>query len=238
MENSTGFEVRFSRTIQAAQYEPASAEIKAVFSTEFGPEGDPIGYAELKLRECRAAVERVLGLRVGLKPVNEGVGGMTATEIEEAQQSKSAPAQTEEKRRRGRPSLKEQAEKAAKRALENASNDPMAEILSEEDPTQNISTGEERNDDPMVDVLSDDPVNGDSGVASVAEEKPITDQELQNSAGKAVQRLGDANIVRKMVKQNYKVQRLDEVPPQLRRSLVNDLANLQKDGSIKLSEKK
>lgn len=236
MENSTGFEVKFSRTVQAAQYEPATAEIKAVFASD----KSDVSIAESKLRECREAVERVLGL----KPAAVLTGGNDRVPVASAPMAKDTPvaAKTdpgngEDKKKRGRPTLEEAAKKAAALALARADNDPMAEIISEADPTeaQNISTGEDRND-PMADVLGDD--ISEVVEQAIAEEKPITDQELQNTAGKAVQRLGDANIIRKMVKQNYKVARLDEVPPQLRRALVNDLSNLQKDGSIKAPEKK
>jgi hypothetical protein len=226
MENSTGFEVKFTRTVQVNQYEPAVAEIKAVFAAE----NSDVSIAERKLRECREAVESVLGIK-SVSGAVERVEVASATPAVIAV-AENTPTPTPEKKRVGRPTKEEAAKKLAEQALARANADPMDEILATAE-TQNISTGEDRSD-PMADVLDDIP---DVQPEPKAEEKPIMDQELQNEAGKAVQRLGDSNVVRAMVKTNYRVQRLDEVPPNLRRAVVNDLRNLQKDGTIKKADK-
>lgn len=205
--NSTGFEVRYTRTRQVAQFEPAVAEIKAVFNAN---ESD-VGIAERKLVECREAVERVLGLRPAMAAASK------APEPTTAQMPEDTP------KRRGRPTKEEAAKKAATEALKRASTeDVMADLINEDEP-QNIQASPEDRNDPMADLMGDAPK---------PEVKKITDQELQNAAGKANLRLGDPRVIKKYVNDTFGVAKLHEVPMERRQELIDGLANLKKDGTV------
>lgn len=203
--NSTGFEVKYARTRQVAQYEPAVAEIRAVFNAD----SSDVNVAERKLNECREAVERVLGL----KPTSVVVAKAIETVAQPEDISK----------RRGRPTKEEAAKKAATEALKRASTDDVMADLIGEDEQQNIQVSPEDRNDPMADLMDEKPAEP---------VKKITDQELQNAAGKANLRLGDPRVIKKWVQETFDVTKLGEIPAERRQEAVDGLANLKKDGTL------
>ncbi|HEY6020821.1 MAG TPA: hypothetical protein VIY48_13265 [Candidatus Paceibacterota bacterium] len=215
MDTSFSIEAKYSRTKQVAQYEPATAEIKTVFSVDAA---DAEGLMDQALDKCKAAVERVLGLRpaVAGSPTVDRAASKTP-EPTTAQMPEDTP------KRRGRPTKEEAAKKAATEALKRASTeDVMADLINEDEP-QNIQAGPEDRNDPMADLMGDAPK---------PEVKKITDQELQNAAGKANLRLGDPRVIKKYVNDTFGVAKLHEVPMERRQELIDGLANLKKDGTV------
>lgn len=241
-EDTQLIRARFSKSVQPKQYESESAEIETTFTAIDAAAGTE---QDAALAACRAAVYKVLGLTTTqatnkASPVVENVASKASPQAETPKTEEKAPS------KRGRPSAAEVAAKLAKAAADKAlaDADPMSDVLTEaskEDAKPNISTGDERVDvDPMDDVIK----TAETATTTfsmedetTASDAPISDQDLQNEAGRSVQRLGDPNIIRAMVRTNYRVAKLDEVEQKYRKALVSDLKNLQKDGSIKKADK-
>lgn len=218
-DHSVAIEARYMRRVQVGQFEPAEAEVKTTFVTT---DMDVEGRTDAALAAVRRSVERVLGLgapsRSPVTPATPIAGDASVP----APETSSAP------KRVGRPTKAETEAKAAAKvladaALAKASTDPMADMIE----TPAISKGDDTPREPPAEV-------DDMGLPIVAEPKgeakPITDIELQNEAGKTVQRTGNSNAVRALIK-TY-ADRVADVPAEARAELVAKLKSMTRDGKV------
>jgi flagellum-specific peptidoglycan hydrolase FlgJ len=197
-------EARYLKRRQEGQFEPAEAEVKTVFTIGEGVDFDAA--IDDALDRVKRAVHKVLGLHSEVQ-----------TRAETRPDAK-APEPETSKRGPGRPRKETviAAKEAADKALQNA--DPMAEVMGEmkgESPTTEEA-------DPMADVvgqpsqpIAEKPVEG----------KKFTDMELQNEAGKAVQRTGNSKKVREVVAKYAKS--IGEIPADKRQEFVDELKALK-----------
>lgn len=193
----TGFEVRYMKRRQEGQFEPAEAEVKAVFTSE----STDFKVVDAYLNACKTSVLRVLRQR-------EAPAASSGGEVITAPASETPEAP---KSRRGRPSKEEIAKRMADEAL--AKSDPLAELSDDgkEEP-------EQKTDDDLSDMMGGEP-------EQKKEPKVYTDNELQNEAAKAVQRIGDSKQVRATITQFGK--NIPGIPPEKREEFVKALGELK-----------
>jgi hypothetical protein len=210
--NITGVKVSFSRTRQAAQFEPAKAEVELSASIgETDAEANPNvvdQVAAILLAKATAAVYASLGLKVAPRAAPE-IAEPSPTAAEGA-----APVVPLAKR--GRPPKKDPAATTAPTPAA-----PAATALS---PTTSPAptTGSAPADEETFDI----DVEPAKPAAPVEATKPVTDNELQSAASTAAKRLGGADKVTKLMAE-WGTARLAELKQEKRRAFIDALGKLE-----------
>ena len=197
---------RFLRAMQPIQYEKAEAEI-----TVSGVASSPAQIGEF-LDQAQRTVLAALGKShefrpAGLRPAAP-TGEPDAPAPDVAKVSGRETAQVVEeatKPRRGRPP------KAATVPTQTNLEDALAAAAGQPEPDAGKIAG------------------ADDASIKVDEKKdlpPVTDEELQTACANAAEKMGNAEAVKKLYRDNYRVAVVREIDPDMRRPFLKDLAAL------------
>lgn len=193
---------RFLRAMQPLQYEKAEAEITvsgvATSSTEVA------AFMDQAQRVALAAVGKSHEFRPAVAASVESPTTANLAGSKEASGTETSAVE-ETKPRRGRPP------KVAVAPTQTDLEDALAQAAGKPEPDAGKLAGADTTE-VKVDEKKDLP--------------PVTDEELQTACAGVAEKMGNAEAVRKLYRDNYRVAVVREIEPDMRRPFLKDLAAL------------